>query len=316
MGTCSTVHTPTDTPTMQCAPSTSLLPLLRTTSVRTACRAASTTSRGKGKGKGRGSASGRSKKQAAAPAPNALTFNEAIRTLRALSPGDTSSAYELTLLPKLAATVNINSLRGRSFLIHTASSAKKKEVILVFAEGEKAEEARREGADVVGGKELIDEILTSRVSPTKIIATPELLPLITRSTLPRFLGPKGLMPSAKRGSVTTEIAKAIQEAKGGLDWMGVSVGSPSSSTSSSSASSADKGMVSVPIARLTFTQEQILQNVRQFSKEVLNVCNGVGTQADVTGSGAKKGKKAEIERMFLSTSQGISIDITDLKQLV
>ena len=90
--------------------------------------------------------------------PNSLSFSEAIKTLRSLSPGDTSSAYELTLLPRLAASVNINSLRGRTFLKHEAGNTKKKEVVVVFAEGEKADEARGEGADIVGGKELIDEV--------------------------------------------------------------------------------------------------------------------------------------------------------------
>lgn len=141
-----------------------------------------------------------------------------------------------------------------------------------------------------------------------------MLPTIMRSTLPRFLGPKGLMPSAKRGSVTAEVSQAIKDAKGGLDWMGHSIGSPTGNTPSSS-SSADRGMVSVPIARITFTPDQILQNVKQFSKEVLAVCNGVGTQADVTAAG-KKGRRAEIEKMFLSTSQGMSIEVTNAKQLL
>ena len=81
-----------------------------------------------------------------------------MRTLRANSPGDATSAFELTLLPRLAPSVNINSLRGRTFLPYDASNTKKKEVILVFAEGELAEQARREGADIVGGSELIDEV--------------------------------------------------------------------------------------------------------------------------------------------------------------
>ena len=105
-------------------------------------------------------AKSRSKRPAPPPSPNSLTFSEAVRTLRAISPGDTTSAFELTLLPRLAPSVNINSLRGRTFLPYDASNTKKKEVILVFAEGELAEQARREGADIVGGSELIDEVGT------------------------------------------------------------------------------------------------------------------------------------------------------------
>lgn len=87
-----------------------------------------------------------------------MTFSEALRVLKAVSPGDTRSAFDLTLLSRLAASVNVNSLRGRAFLPHDASSAKKKKLILVFAEGDLAEVAKAEGADVVGGEELVDKV--------------------------------------------------------------------------------------------------------------------------------------------------------------
>ncbi|KAK9897287.1 ribosomal protein L1 [Cystobasidium minutum MCA 4210] len=236
------------------------------------------------------------------PSPTALPFSEAIRTLKAVAPGDTTSALDLVLLSKLAASVNVNSLRGRAFLPHDASSAKKKETIVVFAEGELAEQARQEGADIIGGKELIDEIISGRIQPTKIIAAPDQLANITRSTLPRLLGPKGLMPSAKRGTVTSEISKAIREAKGGLDWL---------------ADSADKGMVSVPIARVTFTEDQIKTNLVGFAKQVEDVLNGVGTQAQVNTSaaGAKK-KMGAIEKVYLSTSKSFSVEVTDFQQML
>lgn len=92
------------------------------------------------------------------PSPTAMTFSEALRVLKAVSPGDTRSAFDLTLLSRLAASVNVNSLRGRAFLPHDASSAKKKKLILVFAEGDLAEVAKAEGADVVGGEELVDKV--------------------------------------------------------------------------------------------------------------------------------------------------------------
>lgn len=61
--------------------------------------------------------------------------------------------------------------------------------------------------------------------PDKLITTPELLSLFTRNpTLARLLGPKGLMPSAKRGTVAVDVAQAVKEARGGLDWKGDSKG--------------------------------------------------------------------------------------------
>lgn len=122
------------------------------------------------------------------------------------------------------------------------------------------------------------------------------------------------MPSAKRGTVTSEIAKAIREAKGGLDWLGVSIGSHKAG---SKADSADKGMVAVPIARVGFTEDQIKTNLVGFAKQVEDVLNGVGTQAQVntTGAGAKK-KIGGIEKVYLSTSKSFSVEVTDFKQLL
>lgn len=69
------------------------------------------------------------------------------------------------------------------------------------------------------------EILNGTLVPDKLITTPELLNLFTRNpTLARLLGPKGLMPSVKRGTVATDIVTAVKEARGGLDWKGDSKG--------------------------------------------------------------------------------------------
>ena len=158
------------------------------------------------------------------------------------------------------------------------------------------------------------QVLQSRISPTKIISAPDQLAALTRSQLPRLLGPKGLMPSAKRGTVTAEIGKAIKEARGGLDWMGTSIGS---STKGSSKDKSDRGVVAVAIGRMDFDEEQIRENVRHLGQEIINVCNGVGTQAEVStgGAGGKK-KTAQIEKMYLTTTRGISVHVTDVQQLL
>ena len=127
--------------------------------VHTSVRCASRTRRPGATSKSASSSKARKAAAAsAAPSPNAMPFSEAIRTLQSLSVGKEYAAYELTLLSRLAASVNINSLRGRTFLPHEASNQKKKELVLVFAEGDQAEEARRNGADIVGGSELVDEV--------------------------------------------------------------------------------------------------------------------------------------------------------------
>jgi ribosomal protein L1 len=120
------------------------------------------------------------------------------------------------------------------------------------------------------------------------------------------------MPSAKRGTVTAEIGKAIKDARGGLDWLGVSIGSPQKADKNAP----DRAMVSVPIASISFDEAKIQENVRQFGRELLDVCNGVGTQAEVAGDAVQKKKKAAIEKMFLKTTMSMSIEVTDAEALI
>ena len=85
--------------------------------------------------------------------------------------------------------------------------------VLVFAGGERAEEARAAGADIVGADELIDEVAKGRLDYDAVVSTPELMGKVGR--LGKVLGPRGLMPNPKTGTVTTDVAKAVTDIKGG-----------------------------------------------------------------------------------------------------
>ena len=85
--------------------------------------------------------------------------------------------------------------------------------VLVFANGDKAEAARAAGADIVGGDELIDEVSKGRLDYDAVVATPDLMGKVGR--LGKVLGPRGLMPNPKTGTVTTDVAKAVTDIKGG-----------------------------------------------------------------------------------------------------
>jgi large subunit ribosomal protein L1 len=85
--------------------------------------------------------------------------------------------------------------------------------VLVFATGERADEARAAGADIVGGDELIDEVSKGRLDYDSVVSTPELMGKVGR--LGKVLGPRGLMPNPKTGTVTTDVAKAVTDIKGG-----------------------------------------------------------------------------------------------------
>lgn len=85
--------------------------------------------------------------------------------------------------------------------------------VAVFAKGDKAEEARKAGADVVGAEDLMETVQGGRIEFDRVIATPDMMGVVGR--LGKVLGPKGLMPNPKLGTVTMDVAKAVNDAKSG-----------------------------------------------------------------------------------------------------
>jgi len=137
-------------------------------------------------------------------------------------PGEAMKLVKETSTVKYDATVDIalflgvdpkkadQAIRSTVNLPHgTGKTAR----VLVFAGGERAEEARAAGADIVGADELIDEVAKGRLDYDAVVSTPELMGKVGR--LGKVLGPRGLMPNPKTGTVTTNVAKAVTDIKGG-----------------------------------------------------------------------------------------------------
>jgi large subunit ribosomal protein L1 len=135
---------------------------------------------------------------------------EAVRLAKVTNPAKFDATVEVAFRLGVDPRKADQMVRGTVNLPHgTGKTAR----VLVFANGEKAEEARAAGADVVGGDELIEKVAAGWTDFDAAVATPDLMGKVGR--LGKVLGPRGLMPNPKTGTVTMDVAKAVTEIKGG-----------------------------------------------------------------------------------------------------
>ena len=153
-------------------------------------------------------------------------------------------AFRLGIDPRkadqaLRGTVNLPNGSGKSVRV------------AVFANGDKAREARDAGADVVGGDELVEVVMKGEIDFDAAIATPDMMASVGKAG--RVLGPRGLMPNPKTGTVTTDIAKAVSDIKGGkVEYR------------------TDRtGNVHLIVGKKSFGEEQLLQNYVAVVDEIL-----------------------------------------------
>lgn len=150
--------------------------------------------------------------------------------------------------------------------------------VLVFAKGEKEKEAADAGADYVGAEELVEKIQKGWLDFDKAVATPDIMGLVGK--LGKVLGPRGLMPNPKLGTVTFDVGKAVKEIKAGkVEYK------------------AEKaGIVHVPIGKISFEGEKLLENAKAVLKSI--------TKAKPSSS---KGKY--IRKITVSSTMGIGVKV-------
>jgi large subunit ribosomal protein L1 len=148
----------------------------------------------------------------------------------------------------------------------------------VFARGAKAEEAKAAGADVVGAEDLVEKVQGGTIDFDRCIATPDMMPLVGR--LGKVLGPRGMMPNPKIGTVTMDVKAAVAGAKGGSVEFRVE----------------KAGIVQAGVGKASFSEEKLVQNVKALADAV--------SKAKPAGA-----KGTYIERVAVSSTMGPGVKV-------
>ncbi|SFV71254.1 LSU ribosomal protein L1p (L10Ae) [hydrothermal vent metagenome] len=175
------------------------------------------------------------------------SIDEAMKTLKALKSAKFDETVELALNLNVDPRHADQMIRGSVVLPHGTG---KKVRVAVFAKDAKADEAKAAGADIVGAEDLIEEIKAGNINFDTVIATPNMMG--TLGKVARILGPKGLMPNPKTGTVTMDVTKAVTEAKGGKVNFRVD----------------KKGNIHAGIGKISFSKEAIKENLNTILEKV------------------------------------------------
>jgi large subunit ribosomal protein L1 len=160
--------------------------------------------------------------------------------------------------------------------------------VAVFARGPKADEARAAGADVVGAEDLVEKVQGGDIDFDRCIATPDLMPLVGR--LGKVLGPRGMMPNPKVGTVTMDVTTAVRGAKGGSVEFRVE----------------KAGIVQAGIGKASFTADKLVQNIKAFADAVQKSkppgAKGTYIERVAVSSTMGPGVKVEPSSLFVAAS--------------
>jgi large subunit ribosomal protein L1 len=156
--------------------------------------------------------------------------------------------------------------------------------VAVFAKGDKADEALKAGADKVGAEDLMEDMQAGNLDYDRVIATPDMMGVVGR--LGKVLGPKGLMPNPKLGTVTPNVAQAVKDAKGGQVEFRVE----------------KMGIIHSGIGKLSFSEDQLKQNFEALTQAIV--------KAKPSGSKGKYVKKITVTSTM---GPGLKIDVAEVE---
>ena len=211
------------------------------------------------------------------------SIDEAISTLKTLASAKFDETIELAL--KLNVDPRHAEQMVRGSVVLPAGTGKTVRVAVV-ANDAKADEAKNAGADIVGSDELIEDIQNGSINFDVLIATPNLMGLIGK--VGRILGPKGLMPNPKTGTVTMDVAQAVNNAKSGQVNFRVD----------------KQGNIHAGLGKVNFTKEQLSENISTFIKAI-----------NKHKPAAAKGRYVKNASLSLTMSPSISLDTQEVMDL-
>ena len=202
-------------------------------------------------------------------------LSNAIETLKVYASKKFDESVDITVRLGIDAKKTDQLVRG---VISLPFGIVKKVKIAVFASGDDIDKAQNSGADIVGGEDLVDEVKNGKINFDKCIATPEMMPKV--GSLGQILGPKGLMPNPKLGTVTKNVEDAIKNVRAGqLEYK------------------TDKGgNVHASVGKCSLTNDKIIENIKFFYKEL--------NKAKPTSS-----KGTFIKSIYLSTTMGPGLQV-------
>ncbi|CDR33979.1 50S ribosomal protein L1 [Criblamydia sequanensis] len=210
----------------------------------------------------------------------AYTLKEAIAILKKCPPTKFNQSVDVSLQIGVDPRKSDQLVRGTVTLPNGTGKSLK---ILVFAQGDKVEEALKAGADYAGNEELFEKVNGGWTDFDAVIATPDMMRQVGK--LGKVLGPRGLMPTPKAGTVTTDVAKAVQELKGGKIEFKVD----------------RHGVLNNGVGRVSFDDDGLIENIMAYLNAVLKA----------KPSGAKG---QFMKRLSLSSTMGPGVKV-DLRQI-
>jgi large subunit ribosomal protein L1 len=208
-------------------------------------------------------------------------LGEALSTLREAGSKKFDETVEIALNLGVDPRHADQMVRG---MVSLPSGTGKDMKVAVFAKGDKADQALKAGADKVGAEDLMEDMQAGNLDYDRVIATPDMMGVVGR--LGKVLGPKGLMPNPKLGTVTMDVAQAVKDAKGGQVEFRVE----------------KAGIVHSGIGKLSFSDADLTKNFKAFTDAIVKA----------RPSGAK-GKFVKKVSLTSSMGPGLKIDLADVE---